>query len=429
MSRSPLTAAVLGLGRSGLAVARFLRARGIAVTAYDQSEAARAAAQDLDIPIRPLSLDTEIREQVLFRSPGIRPDHPAILAACRRGARLSDEISLLAAHCPCPILAVTGSDGKTTTATLTARALEAGGYRVHLGGNIGRSLLDELSGMHPTHIAVLELSSFQLMTADLHPSVGAVTCLSPNHLNWHTDLAEYYAAKRRLCDLSVSLVLRQGVFPDLSATRVSAYEEADYCVKDGALSARGEPILPLSEMRLSGLHNAENALTAMALTEHYLPTAVFAPLLRDFSGVRHRMEWVARCRGIDCYDSSIDTSPARTLTTLYAFASRGIRPTLLLGGAEKDLPLAALVEALPSLTSRILLFGSADRLANALTRARIPFLRFQNLESAVRAALSDEKDADTLLLSPAFTAFDAYTDYEARGEDFRRIVLEFAENN
>ncbi len=429
MSLSPLTAAVLGLGRSGLAVARFLRAQGIAVTAYDQSEAARAAAQDLDIPLRPLSLDTVIREQVLFRSPGIRPDYPAILAACRRGARLSDEISLFAAHCPCPILAITGSDGKTTTATLTARALEMGGYRVHLGGNIGRSLLDELSGMHPTHMAVLELSSFQLMTADLRPSAGAITCLSPNHLNWHADTAEYYAAKRRLCDLSSRLVLRQGVFPDLPATRVSAREEADYCVKDGALCARGEHVLPLSEMRLSGLHNAENALTAIALTEPYLSAKSLAPLLREFSGVRHRMEWVARCRGVDCYDSSIDTSPARTLTTLCAFASRGIRPTLLLGGAEKGLPLTALVEALPHLASRVLLFGSADRLAEALTRARVPFLRFQNLESAVRAALSDAKDADTLLLSPAFTAFDAYTDYEARGEDFRRIVLDFAKNN
>lgn len=418
----PHSAAVLGLGRSGLAVARFLRAQGVSLTAYDQNIAARAHAERLNIPFYPLKEDTVPRGQVLFRSPGIRPDHPAILAACAAGARLSDDISLFAALCPCPILAVTGSDGKTTTATLIAEGLREGGLCAHLGGNIGRSLLDDLPHIRPEHLVVLELSSFQLMTASLRPACAAVTNLTPNHLNWHRDLREYTAAKRRLCTLAARCVLREGVFPEVSAARISATTRADFCLTDGMLCARGQPILALDEMRLLGLHNAENALTAMAVTEGLVPPTVFAPLLRRFTGVAHRMQWVARRLGVDCYDSSIDTTPDRTLTTLATFAARGLRPMLLLGGAEKGLPLSALIEALPTLTHSLFLFGKAERLAALLTERHIPYRRFDTLEEATAAALTGKGRADTLLLSPAFTSFDAYPDYVARGKAFLRAV-------
>ena len=431
----------------------------------------------------------DLAGDVIFRSPGFRPDLPEIKAALEKGAVLTSEMELFLALTEATVLGISGSDGKTTTTTLTARILEAackrrGRGRVYLGGNIGAPLLPLVEDMTSDDFAVVELSSFQLMTMDGGRVVdrAALTNVSPNHLNWHTDMEEYVLAKSHLLDgesASVAVLnarndhtrelgasgttpvvwfsgerdLARGYLPDvLNATRgdMAIYEREGTIrwVRPAEDGVQEEAVLDISRIRLPGRHNVENYMTAIALTcfaprgEEALAEPVDVAAVADsFTGVPHRLELVREKNGVRYYNGSIDSSPSRTVAALQAMRETNTRdgrrdPLVICGGQDKHVPFDPLAEALCRLASRVILTGEArDQIWNALLAcsafdpAKLPVTIIPDYREAMRAACAMAEEGDTVLLSPACTSFDAFKNFEERGEEFRRIVLELCDGD
>lgn len=419
-------ASVYGLGRSGRSLITHLVRSGVRVYAFDDAE--REALGDLPLWLSSLGVPLfaggrgEARGDFVFRTPAMRPDHPSLLRAALRGASVMGETEYFAALSPAPIYAVTGSDGKTTTATMLSRLLSAAGKRVYLGGNIGRSLLPFLDEMTKDDLCVLELSSFQLMDMDARFDTGVVTGISPNHLDWHKSLKEYEEAKRRLPLLSTRRVLKRGLFEDLDALRFSSDGDAAFTLREGILYGMGIPLLPASELRVPGGHNVLNLLAATAAAAPFVTPSHVRRFARAFMGAPHRMETVAERDGVRYVDSSIDTTPTRTAVTLSALRGEG-RVLLLLGGRGKHLPTEPLTQAISKVGAISFLFGETEEeFSHALAERHLPYTRCGNMEDAVAHAMIEAKRGDTVLLSPAATSYDAFRDFEERGDAFRKLV-------
>lgn len=420
---------IFGTGRSGLAAGDFFAARGGRVLFFDQKPPDEAICRRLKQKGYALYVGDHIFPSLLpvdhiIRSPGVRPDHPLLCLARERGAHVATETEWFASLCPATLLAVTGSDGKTTTATLLAEALRMAGKRAYLGGNIGHSLLAELDDMTPSDFAVLELSSFQLMDMHFKASGGILTNLTPNHLNWHKDMAEYQAAKCRLWQCCAHVSAPLGLFDSLPACRFSLSddERADVFYRDGVVYDKEGPLFRQADMRLCGMHNMANLMAVAACGRDILPRDIFPALAASFTGVPHRMHFVGRHRQIDFFDSSIDTTPSRTAVTLSAMAQMGYRPVVLLGGAQKGLSFAPLLQPLRHYASFAVLFGeAADELAQFLQQAAIPCQKVADMQTAFALALG-KANGGAVLLSPACTSFDAFRDFEERGDAFCQLV-------
>lgn len=449
-------AAIIGVGRSGLAAAEHLLGRGVTrLTLRDERE--RELPQWLVRPgvtaIFGKHYLDGLCEGVLIRSPGIRPDLPPLAEAVCRGALLTGEIGLFLAEATSTVLAITGSAGKTTTVALTEAMLtREGRFPVVAAGNNGRSPLPALRFLGSDGVAVLELSSFQL--SDLvfprgMPHRAAILNLSENHLNWHTDMAEYCAAKCRILGSSAAgvfpaddpalatLAARQGarLFSDtLAPTEISRFPHADalYTVADGfVVRARREDtdiLFPIEGFSLPGRHNLRNLLAAVAMADGLASPEAMRGAAETFRGVRHRMERVPGPPGVLCINSSIDSTPLRTAATL---AALDCRPIVLLGGAGKGLSLLPLADALATRASAVFLFGACGPAIEAALlsdprAARLPIRRRERFEDAVRDALAFAKGGDTVLLSPASTSYDAFRDFEERGDLFREICREYS---
>ncbi len=427
------TASVFGMGRSGRALVAHLVREGVRTYAFDD----RAADALGDLPLWLSSLGVpllaggahEARGQFVFRTPAMRPDHPALCRAALRGAVVMGEAEYFALLCPAPIIAVTGSDGKTTTATMAAGLLSEMGRRVYLGGNIGRSLLPFLSEMTEADLCVLELSSFQTMDMTCPFHTGVVTNLSPNHLNWHKSMAEYTEAKHRLVTLAERRVLRHGLFAKESAWRFSLSGEGEFTLSDGWLRGYGIPLCPRHEVRAAGDHNIENLLAAAAATAPFVSPAAVRRFAARFSGVPHRQEPVGEKEGVRYINSSIDTTPTRTAATLAALKTEG-RVLLLLGGRGKGLSPDPLCDALRGRDACCFLFGEmGEAFSRALAGVGVPHYRYDTMREAFFAAAARARAGDAVLLSPAATAYDAFVDFEARGEAFRALVKEYIGEN
>ena len=417
---------VCGLGRSGRALITHLVRRGVRVYAFDDAE--RESLGDLsrwlsslDVPLYAGGTG-EVRGSFVFRTPAMRPDHPRLLRAALRGATVLGEAEYFAMLSPAPVFAVSGSDGKTTTATMLAGLLALSGKRVYLGGNIGRSLLPFLDEMTGEDIAVLELSSFQLMDMECPIDTGILTNITPNHLNWHTGMEEYTAAKARLPMLAGRCVLPVDLFPELPAIRFDTEGRGDFTLRNGMLLGYGIPLCAERDVRVAGEHNRKNLLAAAAAAAPFITPAEVKDYARRFGGVPHRMECVALLGGVRYIDSSIDTTPSRTVRTLSAIEKEG-RVLLLLGGRGKGVSYAPLTEALRGRHVYGFLFGEAEaELLAALRAAGVPAFPCGRMEEACERAFSFAKEGDTVLLSPAATSYDAFPDYAARGELFAALV-------
>lgn len=438
--------AVLGFGRTGQSVTRFLLSRGCVPTVYDTKEIPEAQKRIY----RPNGVSfceyfpDEFPESILFRSPGIRPDHPAIRAAMAKGARLCGEVDLFLSHTHAAVIGVTGSDGKTTTATLVAALLRAEGHRVVLGGNNGEPLLPHLETLRAADFAVVELSSFQLMSAPA-PDVAVLTNLTPNHLNWHTDFEEYAMAKCRIlngCTRLVTDVDDAGARAiaaraPVSVTACSACAQAPFAPRAGDALAwtEGQDLLfddgdktcysdAFCEFRLLGAHNRKDLLLAFAAVRPFVSEAALRRVAREFEGVPHRMQYVDTVRGVRYINSSIDTSPTRVAATLAALPGN---PILLCGGRGKGIPLDALCDTLAARARCVFLYGETAGEIEKGIKERIPTARCASLAQAFAQAQACACVGDTVLLSPGCTAFDQFENFEKRGELFCRLVKELAE--
>ena len=422
--------AVLGYGISNRPLVKLLAEAGLDVTVRDKGALP-------EIPgVRSVSgegyLDA-LTEDVVFRTPGLRPDRIPL----KEGAVLTSEMETFFALCPCPILAVTGSDGKTTTTTLIAELLKASGKRVWLGGNIGHPLLAEVDGISPDDAAVLELSSFQLMTLKGRAETAVITNVRPNHLDWHTDLEEYAEAKKHvyLGQQPGDLLVLNADDPGSLRCRADASgrvrlfsrrePQPEGAYFDGeTVFFLGRPLLKRSEIKLPGLHNVENWMAALCAAGDLVGEEICRRTAAGFSGVEHRLEPVRSWHGVEFINDSIASSPSRTAAGLRALRDRSL--VLIAGGYDKHIPYDELGAVIKEHVRLLVLCGAtAPKIKAAVLAAPGPepeILEEADFTAAVRAAARAARPGETVLLSPASASFDLFKNFEERGERFKEIV-------
>ncbi len=447
------TVAVIGIGVSNRPLIELLLSRGVAVTACDKKDRATlgALAEELvgkgcRLRLGPDYLK-DLTEDVIFRTPGMRPDLPELNAAVERGSTLTSEMEVFFEVCPCPILAVTGSDGKTTTTTIIAELLRAAGKTVHLGGNIGHPLLSETGGMKAEDIAVLELSSFQLMTMTRSPHIAVVTNLAPNHLDVHKDYAEYISAKENIfthqsaSDIAVfnadnevtrSFVGRQRgtlcTFSRRETVERGAYLAPDDAGEGQAIWISNEngrrQVLSLAEIKLPGVHNVENYMAAIAAVDRLVPDKIIRDFAKNFGGVEHRIELVRELDGVRYYNDSIASSPSRTIAGLNAFPEKVI---LIAGGKDKGISYGSLGPVVNEHVKLLILCGATAGVIRASVEQAenyggLEIADAEDYHQAVSLARSRAKEGDVIILSPASTSFDRFANFMERGRVFKEIV-------
>ena len=440
--------AVLGIGVSNTPLIRLLREHGVAVTACDKKErtALGKTAEELEAMGADLKLGSDylkdIDADVIFRTPGMRPDLPELLAAKERGSRITSEMQVFFEVCPCPIIAVTGSDGKSTTTTVITEFLRAAGRTVHLGGNIGHPLLAEAGEMHADDVAVLELSSFQLLDMTHSPHIAVLTNLAPNHLDVHRSMEEYIAAKENIFRYQSADDI--AVFNQDNAITLGLSEKANgrvrlfsrqqevadgAFVRDGAIwLRRGEEereIVKTDEIRIPGQHNVENYLAAIAAVDGLVSDEVIRTVAREFAGVEHRIELVRTRRGVRWYNDSIATSPTRTIAGLHSFSQKLI---LIAGGYDKHIPFDVLGPELVAHVKLLILCGAtANQIRACVTgcadyHGEPEMIECATLDEAVKLAAERAQEGDVVTLSPACVAFDQFPNFMVRGRYFKDLV-------
>ena len=448
------TVAVLGIGVSNTPLVRLLLDHGIRVTACDKRtrEELGALADELEGAGCALRLGPDylegLHEDVIFRTPGLRPDTPQIAAAVANGSVLTSEMEAFFQVCPCPIIAVTGSDGKTTTTTIIAELLKAAGNTVWLGGNIGHPLLCDAEGMQPHDYAVLELSSFQLMTMDRSPHIAVVTNLAPNHLDIHRDMAEYVAAKENIfrhqtsgdiavfnadnaitAEQSTRAAGRSRRFSRQSPLSDGVFLRGDDIVCRGPEGER--VIMQASDIRIPGVHNVENYMAAIAAVDGLVPDAVIRDFARSFGGVEHRIELVRTLHGVRYYNDSIASSPSRTIAGLRSFPGKVI---LIAGGYDKHIPFDVLGPEVTAHVKLLVLCGATAGKIRAAVEAAPDYrpghpeiIEVTPFRAAVEAARDRAVPGDVVTLSPACAAFDQFKNFAERGKVFKEIVRSWPE--
>ena len=434
--------AVLGLGVSNRPLVRLLLEFGCDVTGCDKTPREKLDEEVLLLEREGCRLRVGegyldgVEADVVFRTPGMHPGNPAIEALRRRGAEITSEMEVFFEVAPCFIVAVTGSDGKTTTTTLIAEMLKAEGKTVWLGGNIGTPLLPLCREMKPEDYAVVELSSFQLMDMKRSPQRAVVTNLAPNHLDVHRDMEEYVQAKKnifRFQNPGDLLVLNAdnaitASFTGRGETHFFSRKDRTNCVweENGVIYRRGEKVLASEEILIPGTHNVENYMAAIAAVDGLVCDETIRQVARNFGGVEHRIELVRVKDGVKFYNDSIASSPSRTIAGLRSFTRKVI---LIAGGYDKHIPYDVLGPEICAHVSKLFLCGAtAGKIRSAVEQAegteKPEITDCGDFENAVRTAAAAAKAGDIVLMSPASASFDQFKNFMVRGECFKRIVKE-----
>ena len=435
--------AVLGLGVSNRPLVRLLLEFGCNVTGCDRTPREKLDQEVLELETAGCALRVGenyldgVEADVVFRTPGMHPANPAIQALVSRGARVTSEMEVFFEVCPCTILAVTGSDGKTTTTTLVSEMLRAAGKTVWLGGNIGTPLLPFVRQMKPTDFAVVELSSFQLMDMKRSPVRAVITNLAPNHLDIHRDMAEYVQAKTnifRYQDENGILILNAdnaitAAFRGKGKTLFfSRQKEADVCLADGVICRHGEAVLKASDILIPGVHNVENYMAAIAMVEGLVEDETIRQVARTFGGVEHRIELVRIKDGVRFYNDSIASSPSRTIAGLRSFPEKVI---LIAGGYDKHIPYDVLGPEICAHVKKLFLGGATgQKIREAVENCpeydpkTLKIVDCGSFAPAVRAAAAAAKEGDVVLMSPASAAFDQFKNFMVRGDFYKKLVKE-----
>ena len=430
---------VIGIGISHLPLIRYLTGAGAKVTACDKKsrEALGETAKELEslgVTLR-LGEDylSDLPGDVIFKTPGLRPDVPELLAAKEKGILVTTEMEVFFDLCPAPIVAVTGSDGKTTTTTLIYKLLSMAGFTTHVGGNIGAPLLPVIDSINPEDLVVLELSSFQLQTMKKSPQKAVVTNITPNHLDYHKDYQEYIDAKMNLLshqkkDNLAVLNLDNEVTAKAKETvcgkclTFSRKQKADICLEGNMITVFGEPVLDIRDIRIPGMHNVENYMAAIGATYPEVGKDVICRLAKEFGGVAHRIEFVRELSGVRYYNSSIDSSPNRTINTLRVFSQPVV---LIAGGKDKGIPYDDLGPAIRERVKSLVLIGATAKTISQVAERYapdVPVTFAESYEEAVLLAKQQADSGDVVLLSNASTSFDMFRNFEERGNLFKELV-------
>ena len=442
--------AFIGIGTSNLPLIKLFSDKGAEVIACDRQpleklgengEKAKQYGAKLLLGDDYLkSIDADI----IFRSPGTQPDKPELLALKENGKVLTSEMEVFFDLCPCKIIAVTGSDGKTTTTTIISELLKAEGKTVHLGGNIGKPLLPEIESVKDDDYAVVELSSFQLITMRKSPDIAVVTNLAPNHLDWHKDMDEYIESKK-------NLILHQNAFGkavvNLDNEIANSFSKdvrgqlAKFSVKeelfngaylDGTTIVYSDygnktEIMDISDIKIPGMHNVENYLAAISAVWGLVSAETIKSVAKTFGGVAHRAEFVRDLDGVKYYNDSIASSPTRTaLGTLSLYDEKII---IIAGGYDKHIPYEPLGPVINNKVKVLVLLGdtapkieAAVKTADNYNENAIKIITVTNMEEAVAEAKKYAVKGDIVSLSPASASFGLYKNFEERGNHFKSIV-------
>lgn len=454
--------AVLGLGISNRPLIRYLHQIGVTdITGFDRMEPDSDLAKEMQSEIGDAVSAFSLGEQYLeplfhtkfdyvFKTPVVRFDIPALLKAKELGAVVTSEMEVFMQLCPATMIAVTGSDGKTTTTTLIYKMLTEAGYTTWLGGNIGRPLLSDIDRIQSDHMVVLELSSFQLHTMSVSPHVAVVTNISPNHLDVHKSYEEYIEAKS-----NIFLHQKEGDYTVLNAQNTVTAGFAAKVPADHRFFSRTEPLdcgvwladgtvffkktkeaesmelLRVEDILLPGQHNVENYMAAISAVIDYVTPKTIETVAKTFGGVEHRLELVRILDGVKYYNSSIDSSPSRTIAALGTFQQKIL---LIAGGKDKGIPYDEIGPHILDRVKVLFLIGpTAGPIAEAVKKeakrrgidnlnAQLEIIYCTTYEELVTKAQQKAQDGDCILLSPASTSFDMFRNFEQRGRTFKQLV-------
>ncbi len=446
---------IYGMGLSGSAAARFLLARGVAVVGVDERPAERldlgglAAAPGFELHAGPVPDVLPAGIDAVVTSPGVPPSRPLLVLARAAGLPVLAEVELAFPFLDGPVVAITGSNGKSTTTALTGALLRAAGREVEICGNIGTPLIACVDGaenrgdLHdaPERVFVVELSSFQLEgVATFRPRAAALLNVSPDHLDRHGSLAAYAAAKQRLFlrqengdtavlnaddPLVAATVTRahQRLFSALAPVADGCWVEGDTVLETGVDGPR--ELFRRADLPIAGAHNLENAMAA-ALLARALATPVEALRrgMRGFHGLPHRMERVLEHGGVTWYDDSKGTNIGATAKSLEGFRDGSVH--LVLGGRNKGADLRELRDVVGRKARRLYLIGESAADFEAALGDLVPCARSITLENAVRAMAEHAVPGESAVLSPACASFDQFRDFNDRGEQFKRLALALA---
>lgn len=434
---------VIGLGISNKPLIKYLVKLSADVTVYDKRTPEQLKDDYTEFSKLGIKFVTgenyldNLSGEIIFKTPGLRFDHPALLAAKFRGSVVTSEMEVFFDICPANIIAVTGSDGKTTTTTLIHKMMTAAGYKTWLGGNIGNPLLADAENMTSSDWVILELSSFQLHTMRKSPKIAVITNLSPNHLDVHKDYAEYIDAKKNIMRYQGAddkLVVNgsneetakigseaKGKCADFSSkTDAYVHLEGDMIVRGGT------EVLDIKDIKIPGMHNVENYMAAIAAVEGLVDDEIIKDVAETFGGVEHRIELVRTLGGVRYYNSSIDSSPNRTINTLKVFDKKVI---LIAGGKDKGIPYDDVGPAIADKVKLLILIGkTSDKIEEAVKKCAqqgIPeIIHCTDYAEVVKTAHDRAETGDIVLLSPASTSFDMFANFEERGNLFKKLVNE-----
>lgn len=442
--------AIIGLGVSNEPLIDYLYNLKASITVFDKREEDKIDKNILK-KIEKYNISKQFGENylsnlkdfdIIFKSPSCRPDIPEIKQEVKKGAKLTSEIELVLELAPCKIIAVTGSDGKTTTTSLIYEILK-NKYKCYLGGNIGIPLFTKISEMKPEDIIVLELSSFQLMTIKTSPNIAVITNVTPNHLDIHKTYNEYIEAKANIFKNQKeedTLVLNYDNeitrnFSKIAPGKVIYFSskekiENGIIYDDGIIKSCEDGlrrhILKLKDTNLRGTHNAENICAAIAATKGLVEIEDQVKAIKNFKGVPHRLEFVRELNGNKWYNDSIATSPTRTIAGLNSFDEEIV---LIAGGYDKHLDYEPIAEPILNKVKTLILTGqTAEKIFGAVKQKKeeqnksIDIYKVNNLEEAVQKAKEQAKPNQIILFSPASASFDSFKNFEERGEKFKELV-------
>ena len=447
------TIALCGIGGSNLPLIRLFKKYGANVLACDKRErealgenAEKAEQSGAQLRLGENYL-TDLGADIIFRTPGMKYYMPELTQARENGTAVTSEMEVFFDLCPCKIIAVTGSDGKTTTTTIISEILKAQGYHVHLGGNICRPLLPDIESIKPDDIAVVELSSFQLISMRKSPDIAVVTNLAPNHLDIHKDMQEYIDSKKNIVlhqnafgkavlnlDNDISYSFRDDVRGSTYLfSRRSPVGNGAYMDENGKIimSEYGKEteIMNASDIKIPGLHNIENYLAAISAVWGLVSAETIRTVARNFGGVEHRAELVRELDGVKYYNDAIGTSPTRTVKGTLSLYDKKI--ILISGGYDKKIPYDEMGAVVPDKVKVLILFGATADKIEAATKASPHYaennpviIRVADMEEAVRAARENAVSGDIVSMSPASASFDMYKNFAEKGLHFKRIVNE-----
>ena len=442
-----------GIGRSNLPFIKMLTEENISVIVYDEKTREFIDKNILKDLLDNQNISLRLADKsvwnenidVIIRSPGVNFLSDNIVKARKKGTLVTSEMEIFFDICPCKIIGVTGSDGKTTVTTLISEILKAANKTVFVGGNIGKPLLPEIKNIKKGDFAVVELSSFQLISMRKSPDISVVTNISPNHLDVHKNMEEYTNAKEQI-------ILHQNAF----STSVLNYDNpetkhmdekvrgkvlffsAKEKLKSGAWIdenkniifsefGKDNKIINLSDIKIPGMHNVENYMAAICAVKNLVLEKNIKNVANNFSGVEHRIEFVKSINGVSFYNDSIASSPTRVVKGSLSLFDKGI--ILIAGGHDKKVPFTELAEKINDKVSVLVLMGpAASKIENDVIKSknynpdRLSIIHATGMNEAVQAAFSNSKEGDVILLSPACTSFDSYKNFEERGKDFKKIV-------